>query len=975
MKKAALTLAALPCFAIVLLGSTARGEVPSVPGEGRNLEANDSGSRLGSWEVDSPSRRETPPGQLGAWSVLQAEYTGDQAATRAMAAGLVCPLTLASGDLDEDGIPDLIIGYAGPDGGILAIQRGNADSIYQDSAAAKRHRADGTFISAPFLPEARLVGLPEAPELLTARDLDGDGHSDLLVASRGNRAFSILHGNGHGRLGPAQRGTLPGRVMALLPDDDARGGDPSRPEPIVPGMEPVTTLRMRLNSDALDDLVVLNADSPRPELFLTDSALVFYVNSTADTPDAQLDGICDDGTGHCTLRAAIQEANFNPGPDQIQFYLENTVTVSIAPTTPLPPAGADGNAVTIDGTTQPGHVELPIVQISCAGPPGMNGLTILGGPSVVRGLVVNNCAAGDSEGAGISVSGNGNIIEGNFIGTGFAGITALPNRTGVLLTGATNSTIGGTRTTAGNLISGNFTGIRLTGSSNNVIAGNVIGLQAGGTSPLGNSEEAGILIEQSSTNNTIGGSALGSRNTIAFNARNGIRIESGCTNDSIRRNSIFSNVSTGIALGPGAEPTANDESPSGCPADTDEGPNGLQNYPELTSVISSGGSVTIDGTIASAPHTSFALDFFSNPACDGSGNGEGKTFLGSSPVAVTTGSDCRATFQVTFPRTVSPGESVTATATDPSGNTSEFSPCVTIPIALPSITVSDVSVTEGNVGTASAVLVLSLSELSPQTVTVHYQTSDGTATAGSDYTGSEGTVPFNPGERTQSLVFPVSGDTFMEPDETFFVNLSNPVNAVLGNAQAMGTIRNDDLDTTLEDLAVTRITAPKRVVLRGSSSVLTRVAVQIQNRSAHAETITSAGALAGTVTLSVESLGACPAPTPGFLQTNRDFPFTVRSKQLLTVVFTVLFGCANDPAASTKADPSHFDYRFTAHVDHSGIDGRQDTHTVDDDCPRSVPPPFITDPNPDGKIKDKGCGTRRTNGTFGGEIVTDVVMK
>ena len=112
----------------------------------------------------------------------------------------------------------------------------------------------------------------------------------------------------------------------------------------------------------------------------------------------------------------------------------------------------------------------------------------------------------------------------------------------------------------------------------------------------------------------------------------------------------------------------------------------------------------------------------------------------------------------------------------------------------PAITMSinDVSVAEGNTGTKSAVFTVSLSGGSSQTVTVNYATANGTATAGSDYVAAAGALSFPAGNTTQTISVVVNGDTTVEPDETFFVNLSNPVGATIADGQGQGTIVNDD---------------------------------------------------------------------------------------------------------------------------------------------------------------------------------------
>ncbi len=110
----------------------------------------------------------------------------------------------------------------------------------------------------------------------------------------------------------------------------------------------------------------------------------------------------------------------------------------------------------------------------------------------------------------------------------------------------------------------------------------------------------------------------------------------------------------------------------------------------------------------------------------------------------------------------------------------------------PTVSINDVSVNEGNSGTTSAVFAVSLSTASGKPISVAYGTANGTATAGSDYAAASGTVSFNAGETTKTIAVTVNGDTVLEPDETFFVNLTNPVNVTMARAQGTGTIVNDD---------------------------------------------------------------------------------------------------------------------------------------------------------------------------------------
>jgi CSLREA domain-containing protein len=314
----------------------------------------------------------------------------------------------------------------------------------------------------------------------------------------------------------------------------------------------------------------------------------------------------------------------------------------------------------------------------------------------------NNTIGGTSAGAGNVISGNsgggialsgtltaGTNVQGNLIGTNAAGAAAIANVLGGISvrSGAHNNVIGGTTAAARNVISGNgVDGILIAdiGVSGNVVQGNFIGTDAAGTGALGNSQ-FGILAAFS-PQNTIGGTAAGAGNIIAFNASVGVAIGGTNTNiqNEILANSIFSNGGLGITLS-GNPPTVNDH----CDADT--GANFQQNFPVITVVNAFPASVNIQGTLDSTASTGpYRIEFFSSPSCNaGSPNdfGEGKTFLGIATPS--TDGSCEATFDVTLLVSVTPGSVITATATDPTNNTSEFSQCFTVgPIVTPTPTIT-----------------------------------------------------------------------------------------------------------------------------------------------------------------------------------------------------------------------------------------------------------------------------------------------
>jgi hypothetical protein len=296
-----------------------------------------------------------------------------------------------------------------------------------------------------------------------------------------------------------------------------------------------------------------------------------------------------------------------------------------------------------------------------------------GDNNLVGGTTVDarNIISGNNRGIDTG-SGSNNTVQGNFIGTDITGTIAIANPNIGVNTQGTNNLIGGLTTTPGtppgNLISGNTgsTAVVLfaSGAQGHTIQGNIIGADITGTQALGNS--GGILIN--GPGNTVGGTVSGAGNIIAFNGGGtpmctaslaGIWVHNDAAiNNALLGNSIFSNAGLGIDLEFDGDPNCVEPIVH---CDPGPGPNGLQNYPVITTATCSGGNVMVSGTLDSVASTSFRLEFFSSPACYASGNGQGMHFLGSSNV--TTDAGCSATFgPLSFP--LPPGDTVaTATAT------------------------------------------------------------------------------------------------------------------------------------------------------------------------------------------------------------------------------------------------------------------------------------------------------------------------
>jgi hypothetical protein len=127
----------------------------------------------------------------------------------------------------------------------------------------------------------------------------------------------------------------------------------------------------------------------------------------------------------------------------------------------------------------------------------------------------------------------------------------------------------------------------------------------------------------------------------------------------------------------------------------------------------------------------------------------------------------------------------------------------TVGAASGSLSINDVTVAEGNSGTTSATFTVSLAPVQPSAASVSYATANGTASAGLDYVATSGTLAFGACQGSAQLTVPVLGDLVDEPDETFFVNLSNPSGAVIADGQGQGTITDDDPlpEVVVEDCA------------------------------------------------------------------------------------------------------------------------------------------------------------------------------
>ena len=350
-----------------------------------------------------------------------------------------------------------------------------------------------------------------------------------------------------------------------------------------------------------------------------------------------------------------------------------------------------------------------------------NGNTVGG----LGGALTRNVISGNAYQGVWIPGGSANVVEGNFIGTDVTGTTRLGNgQSGVSLYGnASNNIIGGTVDAARNVISGNtYNGISalFSGTTGNLIAGNFIGTDVTGTVLIGNgwttdlapksgfgiriggdtgdvasqntvqgnliagNPKGGVIIELGSSgnalqgntirsnsgdgvqingaNNLVGGPLAVATNTIAKNTGNGVRIVGGSGN-TVQRDSITGNTGQGIQV--------------------DYGADNNQAAPVVnTAYQNQGGGTTVTGTLVAAPGTTYRVEFYaSDPAA-----GPGQTWLGAVNVTTNIAGSAAITFNTTFNAAL--GQVVTATATDPLGNTSPFSNGTSV---LPAPVTGDVS--------------------------------------------------------------------------------------------------------------------------------------------------------------------------------------------------------------------------------------------------------------------------------------------
>jgi hypothetical protein len=391
----------------------------------------------------------------------------------------------------------------------------------------------------------RVVFAQRAPgriQLAVAR-VSGVAADELLVWTRGHEGLQIVTSDG-GRPArehsgaAAQSSIVPPPPLATLSSGRATSrsavietgdGGSAPPAAQISDFETdgpmLAVLPMRLDGDALADLVVLYEGEATPVVLSQEAGEVVVVDSTTDDVDGDVSSIgaliATPGTdGVIGLREAITAANNTSGADAIHFAIpidgDPGCDVGSGVCT-IQPGGLGlptiTQPVTIDGTTQTGFAGTPVIEIDGSlADTNATGLAINAGSSTIRGLAINRFTTNSDI---VMWAAGGNVVEGNFLGVDPSGTFNRGTTNSVHVYAIAGNTIGGTTAAARNLISGNTNpGVALNaGASGNLVEGNYFGTDVTGTIALGN--DGNDVVTLDSPDNTIGGTAPGAGNLVA----------------------------------------------------------------------------------------------------------------------------------------------------------------------------------------------------------------------------------------------------------------------------------------------------------------------------------------------------------------------------------------------------------------------------------------------------------------------------
>ncbi|MFN6485085.1 MULTISPECIES: beta strand repeat-containing protein [unclassified Nostoc] len=736
------------------------------------------------------------------------------------------PISVAVGDFNKDGKADIV----------------TANNASQNISVLLGDGIGG-------FATAKNFKVPSRPTSVIVGDFNGDGKSDLAVTSSYFNNVSILLGNGDGTFNSATQfnvGTNPhsvvigdfnkdgksdlavansdsNNVSVLLGNGDSYGTFKPATNFNV-GLNPVSVTVIDFNGDGKSDLAVANADSNTVSVLLGDgtgsfgNATNFDVGTTpyaVTVGDFDKDGKSDLAVANSESRNVsvllnnraesydpvppqpilINEIFFDPpSTDGPREYIElrGTPGATLAPGTYL--VGIEGDT----GSSNPGNVQ-DIFDLS-GKQFGSNGLLVLlqkSNPYVnvvnPNAKIVTNAGTGAGWGSGASSS----------IGhTGQMGATDIENGSvSFLLIQAT------TAPTLSNDIDSNDDGI-VDGTvySNWTVLDSVSVLDGTSTTDRAYSS---IVFRKGSN----GGSVPANATVVDTSFIAGYVGRSGNTTGSTALDWVASAITTGtapnFALGTVTNTVANTspgnfaEQPLNHIGDTNFAPAANLNYAISTAtptVIEGNSSskivsftVTRSGNTAIATTVNYVLDGTATSGSDynnikigtvtGTLSGTLKFAVGETTKTISlnvlgekvTETDETINLNLNYPNQIAAIAPGTITIVDDDN--------------IPAISIVDKS---GNESAGNIAFTVQLSNASSEIITVAYNTSNDTAIAGVDYTAVTGSLTFNPGVTTQTITVPILNDFVAESSERFFVNLTNPTNASIGDNQAIGTITDND---------------------------------------------------------------------------------------------------------------------------------------------------------------------------------------
>lgn len=436
----------------------------------------------------------------------------------------------------------------------------------------------------------------------------------------------------------------------------------------------------------------------------------------------------DSGAG--TLRQAILDANASAASNTINFNIAGGCPRIITLATPLPTVTDE---VVIDGFSQPGSSpnteSFSYNGVHCIGLVGGVTHALSLAPTLLETITVKGLAFYDFSQAAVQSNGLGaSFIEGNVFGTGLSLIAAGFDQYAISIEASPYSRIGGGYVEQRNLITrAANAGVRLINGGNRTVMGNFIGINKtgfgvaangvgvvinGGTDDavvlnyIGHNTVDGIRVEEDADRARIEFNYIGISptmnasnnfqapngsdgiqlvdngadnsirfNEIAYNAGDGINVDSDVLRAWMAGNSIYDNAGLGIDLAPdGVNPNDQDVGASGA--------NLKHNFPVLTKAEGSAYEGVVSGTLSST-NGLHVIEIFYSPSCDGTDHGEGQKLIGGTSVFIsnagaTDGSESFTANVSSEPFGISMKlGAITATARDSSGNTSEFSQCLT----------------------------------------------------------------------------------------------------------------------------------------------------------------------------------------------------------------------------------------------------------------------------------------------------------